>query len=162
MTTFAPSCAVRVRLLAHTDFPAWQDLWLGYNAFYGRSGPTALPHDVTLTTWSRLFDAYEPMHALVAELDGKLVGLAQFLYHRSTIQSGPSCYLEDLFTSEGVRGQGIGRKLVEAVYAAARCAGAPQVYWHTHETNATAMQLYDDIAEQSGFLHYTKTLSSSG
>jgi GNAT superfamily N-acetyltransferase len=107
-----------------------------------------------------LFDAYEPMHALVAEHDGKLIGLAHFLYHRSTIQQGPSCYLEDLFTSADVRGQGVGRKLVEAVYAAAQSAGSPQVYWHTHETNATAMRLYDQVAGQSGFLHYYHSFPS--
>jgi GNAT superfamily N-acetyltransferase len=91
------------------DFPQWSDLWDGYNTFYGRAGETALAPEVTRTTWSRFFDAYEPMHALVAEVAGRIVGLTHFLYHRSTIQIPPTCYLADLFTADAVRGQGVGR-----------------------------------------------------
>ena len=83
---------VVIRPIQPEDWAAWEPLWDGYNAFYGRSGPSALPADVTQTTWARFFDAYEPVHALVAESDGHLLGLAHFLYHRSTIQLAPSCY----------------------------------------------------------------------
>ncbi|HEY2417423.1 MAG TPA: GNAT family N-acetyltransferase [Steroidobacteraceae bacterium] len=138
------------------DFPAWRILWDGYNAFYGRSGLTALPGEVTAMTWSRFFDAYEPMHALVAETAGALVGLAHFLYHRSTIQVNPTCYLQDLYTAEAARGRGIGRALIEAVYADAKSAGSPRVYWQTQESNTVARRLYDQVAEQSGFLIYRK------
>jgi GNAT superfamily N-acetyltransferase len=146
--------AIEVRPVRRDDFGAWQKLWDGYNAFYGRSGSTALPLEVTQMTWSRFFDAYEPMHALVAEDAGILLGLAHFLYHRSTIQVAPTCYLQDLFTSHASRGQGIGRALILAVYEHAKIAGSPRVYWQTHETNAAAMNLYDKVAEKSGFLVY--------
>jgi hypothetical protein len=82
-----------------TDFAAWSVLWEGYNRFYERSGPTALPETVTQTTWRRFFNPDEPMHAFVAELDGELIGLVHFLFHRSTSMIGPSCYLQDLFTA---------------------------------------------------------------
>lgn len=147
-----------IRPAAREDYPAWKVLWEGYNAFYGRSGPTALPAEITQTTWSRFFDAYEPMHALVAECAGDLLGLAHFLYHRSTIQLGPSCYMQDLFTVEAARGKGVGRSLIEDVYRRAGDAGCQRVYWQTHETNATAMQLYDKVAEKSGFVVYRKLL----
>jgi len=147
-----------IRPVQRGDFPAWKPLWDGYNAFYGRKGETALPAEITQTTWSRFFDAYEPVHALVAESSGQLVGLAHFLYHRSTIQIGPSCYLQDLFTIEAVRGKGIGRALIEAVYKRAVDADCQRVYWQTHETNAAAMQLYDKVAEKSGFIVYRKLL----
>jgi GNAT superfamily N-acetyltransferase len=150
---------VAIRLVQQEDFQAWKLLWDGYNAFYGRSGPTTLPADITSMTWSRFFDAYEPVHALVAESDGQLLGLAHFLYHRSTTQLGPSCYLQDLFTLDAARGKGIGRALIEEVYRRASEAGSPRVYWQTHETNATAMQLYDKVAEKSGFVVYRKLLS---
>jgi GNAT superfamily N-acetyltransferase len=107
-------------------------------------------------TWSRFFDVYEPVHALVAEKDGQLLGLAHYLFHRSTIQIGPTCYLQDLFTAEAARGKGIGRALIEAVYVRAREAGCPRVYWQTHETNSPAMKLYDKVAERSGFIVYRK------
>jgi len=109
-------------------------------------------------TWSRFFDAYEPMHAMVAEASGRLLGLAHFLYHRSTTQIAPSCYLQDLFTAEEVRGKGVGRALINAVYEQAMAAGSPRVYWQTHETNHVAMQLYDKVAEKSGFVVYRKVL----
>lgn len=145
-----------VRPVEIEDFEAWKVLWDGYNAFYGRSGPTALPADITRTTWSRFFDAAEPVHALVAEVDGQILGLAHYLFHRSTIQIGPSCYLQDLFTVEAARGKGVGRALIEAVYRCADVAGAKRVYWQTHETNITAMRLYDQLAERSGFIVYRK------
>lgn len=147
-----------IRPLRTTDFAAWKSLWDGYNAFYGRHGATALPDDVTRTTWSRFFDAHEPMHALVADRDGELLGLAHFLYHRSTIQLQPTCYLQDLYTLELARGRGIARALVEAVSEQARTAGTPRLYWQTHETNAIAMRLYDRIAQKSGFIVYRKVL----
>jgi GNAT superfamily N-acetyltransferase len=145
-----------IRAVRREDFAAWQKLWDGYNTFYGRSGPTALPAEITQTTWSRFFDVYEPMHALVAESAEGLLGLTHFLYHRSTIALGPVCYLQDLFTVEAARGRGVGRALIEAVYERARAAGSSRVYWQTHETNATAMRLYDRIAEKSGFLVYRR------
>ena len=147
-----------IRPVRREDFPVWKVLWDGYNAFYGRSGSTALPDDITQTTWLRFFDAHEPVHALVAESAGELLGLAHFLFHRSTIQLAPSCYMQDLFTVEAARGKGVGRALINAVYERAEQAGSPRVYWQTHETNATAMQLYDQVAEKSGFVVYRKLL----
>jgi GNAT superfamily N-acetyltransferase len=140
------------------DFQAWRELWDGYNAFYGRSGSTALPAEITAMTWARFYDAYEPMHALVAESSGTLLGLTHFIYHRSTIQLSPSCYLQDLFTADAARGRGVGRALILAVYERAKAAGSPRVYWLTHETNTLAMQLYDHVAEKSGFIVYRKAL----
>lgn len=150
--------ALTIRPVRESDFAAWRSLWDGYNTFYGRSGPTALAGDITAMTWSRFFDAYEPVHALVAESGGKLVGLTHYLFHRSTTRIVPVCYLQDLFTAGSVRGRGVGKALIEAVYDKARAAGCNRVYWQTHETNATAMRLYDRVAEKSGFVIYAKPL----
>jgi GNAT superfamily N-acetyltransferase len=149
---------IMVRALAREDFEQWNILWEGYNTFYGRSGATALPLEITMMTWSRFFDAYEPVHALVAESDGKLLGLTHYLFHRNTIQIEPSCYLQDLFTLDSVRGRGVGRALIEAVYEQARSVGATRVYWHTHETNSVAMRLYDQVAKKPGAVMYRKDL----
>ncbi len=150
--------ALTVRPVARQDFDAWLPLWDGYNKFYGRFGKTALPVEITRTTWARFFDAYEPVHALVAESEGKLVGLVHYLFHRSTTMIEPNCYLQDLFTDERARGKGVGRALIEAVYGRARVAGCSRVYWLTHETNATARRLYDQVAENTGFIVYRKML----
>jgi GNAT superfamily N-acetyltransferase len=145
-----------IRPVARSDYQQWLPLWDGYNAFYERSGPTALAPEITAMTWARFFDAYEPVHALVAEQDGKLLGLTHYLFHRSTTAIAPNCYLQDLFTSEAARGKGVGRALINGVYERARAAGCPRVYWLTHETNRTARQLYDKVAENSGFIVYRK------
>ena len=145
-----------IRFVTPADYAQWLPLWDGYNAFYERSGPTALAPEITAMTWARFFDGYEPVHALVAESGGELLGLTHYLFHRSTTSIAPTCYLQDMFTSAAARGKGVGRALIEGVYAQARLAGASRVYWQTHKTNHTAMQLYDKVAEHSGFVVYRK------
>ena len=147
-----------VRFVVREDYEQWLPLWDGYNAFYGRSGATALSPEITRMTWARFFDAYEPVHGLVAESNGQLLGLAHYLFHRSTTAIDPVCYLQDLFTNNAARGRGIGRALINRVYEQARLAGSSRVYWQTHQTNLTAMQLYDKVAERSGFVVYRNLL----
>jgi GNAT superfamily N-acetyltransferase len=147
-----------IRDVRKADFEQWQALWAGYNAFYKRTGPTAVSDEVTRTTWARFFDAYEPMHAMVAEHDGRLLGLMHYIYHRNTTMLGPACYLQDLFTAPDARGHGVGRALIEAVYDRARAAGSTRVYWNTQENNATARKLYDQVADLTDFLLYRKSL----
>ena len=147
-----------VRPIEAGDFEAWTPLWDGYNAFYGRSGETALPAAITKLTWARLLDVAEPVHGLVAEHDGALVGLVHYIFHRTTTMEGPICYLNDLFTRPQARGAGVGKALIEAVYDRARAAGSSRVYWQTHETNLSAMRLYDQVASKSGFIVYRQDL----
>jgi len=143
-----------IRPVAINDYDQWLTLWNGYNTFYGRSGETALPEEITFTTWSRFFDPNEPVNALVADNNGELIGLTHYIFHRTTTAIAPTCYLQDLFTTETARGKGVGRALINSVYEQAKIAGSPRVYWQTHETNLHAMMLYDKIAEKSGFLVY--------
>jgi GNAT superfamily N-acetyltransferase len=143
-----------VRPIAPSDLAAWRPLWDGYNAFYGRAGETALPEAVTASTWARFFDEREPVHAFVAELDGRLVGLTHYLFHRSTTRIEDTCYLQDLFTAADVRGRGVGRALIAAVTAAVQARGGHRLYWQTHTTNAAGRALYDRVAEHKGFLIY--------
>jgi GNAT superfamily N-acetyltransferase len=145
-----------IRSVARKDYEQWLPLWDGYNKFYGRSGATALSPGITRTTWARFFDSYEPVHALVAERDEQLLGLAHYIFHRSTTAFGPVCYLQDLFTSEAARGKGVGRALINGIYERAKLAGAPRVYWQMHEANHIARQLYEKVAEHSGFVVYRK------
>jgi GNAT superfamily N-acetyltransferase len=146
-----------IRSATRADFDQWLPLWEGYNAFYGRSGATALPRQITASTWDRFFDPGEPMHALVAEERGRLLGIAHYLFHRSTIHIAPICYLQDLFTAQDVRGKGVASALIQAVSAHATAAGAARLYWQTHESNTVARSLYDRLAERSGFIVYRKS-----
>jgi GNAT superfamily N-acetyltransferase len=147
--------AITVLPLAAEDHAAWFPLWRGYQAFYN----VDMAPDVTAATWARLMDAAAPMDGLLAWQAGQAVGLAHTVRHLSTWSIAERCYLNDLFVEPDIRGQGIGRALIEAVYARAAAAGCGAVYWLTHETNATAMRLYDGVATRSGFVQYSKTLA---
>ena len=146
--------SINIRPLRNDDRAAWQPLWDGYNAFYGRAGATALDPQITLATWQRLLDPDEPMFALVAAQGTCLLGLAHFLFHRSTTRVERVCYLKDLYTDSAARGQGLGAALVRSVCERARAAGARRVYWHTHESNASARRLYDRVGAHNGFIVY--------
>lgn len=145
---------ISVRPLTPADRAQWEPLWKGYQAFY----KTVIPDDVTDLTWSRFHDPHEPMHALGAFRGEKMLGIVHYIFHRSCWTRGDYCYLQDLFTAQEARGMGVGRALIEAVYAAAKDQGANRVHWLTQHDNATAMQLYDNIADKSGFVQYRKLI----
>ena len=142
-----------IRPLLASDEPEWRRLWTAYLAYYD----TVLPEIVFQTHFARLLgDDPQDFHGLVAELDGKLVGLTHYVYHRHGWSVANTCYLQDLYADPAVRGQGIGRKLIEAVYAAADAQGAASVYWMTQNDNTTARQLYDRIATLTPFVKYKR------
>lgn len=145
---------IEIRPIIDDDRDSWQPLWQGYLTFYRSS----VPPEVTDATWRRFFDPAEPVNALVAVLDGKIVGIVHYLYHRSTWTAADYCYLQDLFTAEEARGRGVAQALIEAVYEKAKAHGASRVYWLTHETNTTAQALYDKVAARSGFIQYRHLL----
>lgn len=149
---------ILVRSAVPADYSAWKPLWDGYNQFYGRYGANALPESITEATWKRFFSREDPVHALVAELGGRVIGIAHFLFHRSTTRLTDVCYLQDLFTAEEARGRGVGRQLIYEVYEAARAAGSSRVYWQTQATNAPGRALYDKVAQHQGFIVYTHEL----
>jgi len=139
---------IEITPLRETDRPGWQPLAVGYNAFYER----VLPDVDYDRTWRRLLKG-EDMHGLAARLDGRVVGIAHYLFHAS-IWFDDVCYLADLFVDETVRGQGAARALIEAVAAAARSRGCPRFYWLTKQDNARARTLYDKVARFAGFIRY--------
>ncbi|MGD9768757.1 MAG: N-acetyltransferase family protein [Pseudolabrys sp.] len=143
---------VVVRPLRPDERGDWEPLWRGYQTFY----ETDIPESTTTVTWARLHDPAEPMGALGAYVNGRLCGIAHYLFHRSCWTVGNYCYLQDLFVADGERGLGIGRQLIAAVEQAARDAGASRLYWLTHETNTDARALYDKLADRSGFIQYRK------
>jgi len=149
---------INIRPVRGSDYAGWRPLWDGYNAFYEREGPTALPESITASTWERFLDPAEPVHALVAVDRNQIVGLVHYLFHRSTTRLTDVCYLQDLFTLPAMRGRGIGRRLIETVYDAARAAGATRVYWQSQVTNRAGRALYEKVAKHYGFIVYTHEL----
>jgi GNAT superfamily N-acetyltransferase len=118
-----------------------------------------IPESVTRETWRRFLDPAEPIYAAIAMAGEQAFGIVHLIYHRSTWTTGDYCYLQDLFVADGARGRGIGRALIAHVYAEAARCGASRVYWTTHESNHDAIQLYERVAERSGFIQYRKLFS---
>ena len=143
---------IEIRPVPLGERAAWEPLWKGYLDFY----KTSVPKAVYDTTWARLHDPAERMHLLGAYVDGKLLGIVHFIYHRSCWTIADYCYLQDLFVAQEARKLGLGRALIEAVYEQARADGASRVHWLTHETNSTARALYDTFADRPGFIQYRK------
>lgn len=142
-----------IRPLALEDKADWRRLWTLYLEFY----ETTVPEEVYETTWARLHSGDDnEFNCLVAEHDGKLIGLTHYLFHRHAWKVERVCYLQDLFVDNEVRGTGAGRALIEAVYAAADAEGAPAVYWLTQDFNKTARTLYDRVANLTPFIRYNR------
>lgn len=137
-----------------TDHSHWLPLWQAYQHFYD----TDIPADVTAVTWQRMLDPAEPINAALAWQDGVAVGMVHYIYHRSCWSVENSCYLQDLIVDTAVRGTGIGRQLIEFVYASAKRDGCIKVHWLTHETNRTAITLYERVAERPGFIQFRQSL----
>jgi GNAT superfamily N-acetyltransferase len=145
---------LNIRPVTEADRVEWEPLWQAYLIFY----EVSLASAVSEATWRRFLDPVEPLQALVAEIDGHLVGLAHYQLHRSTWAPDCYCYLEDLFVLPALRGHGVGRALIKAVELAAIDAHASRMYWATHQSNTQAQHLYDKLAERSGFIQYRKRL----
>ena len=144
---------VNVRPLQRDDEAQWRRLWHAYLAFY----ETELPEEIYALQFKRLLsDNPHDFHGLVAEIDGDLVGLTHFVYHQHGWRADDVCYLQDLYADPSVRGKGVGRALIEAVYAAADATGAPSVYWLTQDFNKAARRLYDRIGVKTPFIKYAR------
>ncbi|NML75596.1 GNAT family N-acetyltransferase [Rhizobium sp. S-51] len=144
---------VEIRSLRAEDETAWRRLWRDYLAFY----ETELPEEIYATTFARLTgNEAGDYRGLVALVDGRPAGLAHYLFHRSCWHIDNICYLQDLYADPEIRGSGVGRALIEAVYERARAEGSKEVCWMTQEFNATARRLYDRIAEKTPFIIYQK------
>lgn len=143
-----------IRPLSEADHAAWHDLWQAYLAFY----ETVLPEATYLSTWQRLLDPAQPLHGALAWDGERPLGLVHFIYHPSCWTERDYCYLQDLYVAEGHRGGGLGRALIEHVYARAEADGCDRVHWLTQETNYPGRQLYDRIATRSGFIQYRHLL----
>ncbi|WP_298975965.1 GNAT family N-acetyltransferase [uncultured Roseobacter sp.] len=145
--------SVVVRPLRASDKPQWSEMWTAYLAFY----ETTRPAEIFDLYFNRLLgDDPQDFNCLVAEVDGTLVGLAHYVYHRHGWSEENVCYLQDLYADPALRGKGVGRALIEGVYAAADAAGAPGVYWLTQDSNETARKLYDRIGTKTPFIKYTR------
>ncbi len=143
---------IEIRPILNDDYENWYNLWTGYLAYY----ETTLPDDHKRLAFGRLLDPDTNVHGLLAVDDGQPVGLVHYIYHEHMWRAEGICYLQDLYSDPTVRGKGIGRKLIEAVYAEADKAGVPKVYWLTQDFNTTARKLYDRIGKLGPFIKYDR------
>ncbi len=144
----------KIRNVQSTDEKRWRELWAGYAAFYR----AAVPEPVTAKTWAKFLDPQSNMACLVAEQEGKVVGICNYHFHQSTWSDQAYCYLEDLYVDPVARGSGAAKALILACEAEAKTRNATRLYWHTQEYNAAARSLYDTIMPRSSFIVYRKAL----
>lgn len=145
---------VQIRPVTEQDHAVWLPLWQAYLTFY----KTELPDTVIASTWQRFLDPAEPTNAALAWQEGKAIGMVHFIYHRSNWSIANACYLQDLLVAPEQRGTGVGRLLIEHVYTTAKADNCDKVHWLTHETNATAIQLYEHIAQRPGYIQFRKMI----
>lgn len=145
--------SLTIRPLTQADDAAWRVLWKGYLEYY----ETSVPEEVYVSSFRRMLSGEDhEFHGMVAELDGRLVGLVHYLFHRHGQKIENVCYLQDLYTDPSVRGKSVGRALIEAVYKAADEAGAPTVYWLTQDFNEAGRRLYDRVGQLTPFIKYQR------
>ena len=145
---------VKIRELSEADHSSWLKLWAGYLSFY----KVEIPDSQTSLTWARLLDADFDMHGLIAEADGQVVGLAHFSFTHSSWAKGPNLFLEDLFVDKALRGQGIGKSLIEALDTPAKAKSSEKIYWETHKDNFVAKSLYEGLSQLSEFVTYSRAV----
>jgi GNAT superfamily N-acetyltransferase len=143
---------IEIRPVTSSDRAQWSVLWAGYLRFYRQH----LSSEVTEGTFARLIDRSAPLHGLIAARDAALLGFAHYLFHPTSWSLRENCYLEDLYVDPAARGSGVGRALIQAVYAEADRAQAASVYWLTQEFNAEGRALYDTLARRTSFIRYER------
>lgn len=147
------SDSVTIRPVTAADHADWRRLWTAYLEFY----ETSVSEEVYETSFKRLLSGQDGEYrGFLAEVDGQIVGLTHYLYHRSMWTVENTCYLMDLFCDPSVRGRGVGRALIDAVHTQAKADGVTVTYWMTEETNYKGRMLYDKVATRVPFLVYEK------
>ena len=142
--------SVIVRKIRPQDEPRWRELWDGYTRFYEREPDEA----ITRRTWGQILDPAVPLHAIVAEAEGSVIGIANYLIHENTSTLNPVCYLADLFVDPSSRNNGAGKLMIDWLVAEMKTQHWARIYWHTKENNYRARALYDKYGPHSGFLRY--------
>ena len=143
---------LEIALARPEDEAEWRRLWTAYLEFY----ETSRPEPVFASSWKRILDPNTAMFSYLAHLDGKTIGLSNFLYHDSFWEEEDRCYLNDLYVDPEIRGSGAGAALIEATYAHCKSRGASQLYWTTAHDNDVARGLYDKLANLTPFIKYNK------
>jgi GNAT superfamily N-acetyltransferase len=141
---------VTIRPIEARDEARWRELWEGYCTFYERA-----PNEpVAKYTWARIMDPAVPVYAIVAEREGDVIGIANYLLHENTATLTPVCYLQDLFVDPARRSAGVGKQLIDWLLAEMKARDWARVYWNTRENNYRARGLYDKYVPHSGFVRY--------
>ncbi len=142
--------SAKIRKIETRDEQRWRELWDGYCRFYEREPAPAINDH----TWKRIMDTASPVHGIVAEDAGQVIGIANYIIHENTSTLTPVCYLQDLFVDPTLRAGGVGKQLIDWLVAEMKAQGWSRLYWNTKENNYRARGLYDKYTPHSGFLRY--------
>jgi len=142
---------MKIRNVQAEDFPAWLTLWNANNL--GQKNEA-----VTTQTWTRLNDETSPVHALVVEDKGALVGLLQYVLHPTTGSIEDICYMQDVFVVPDHRGKGIARKMIRELERIGNAEKWARIYWLAEASNDAAQALYKSLGQRLDFtLHILPT-----
>lgn len=139
-----------IRRPTEADRLAWDKLYAGYADFY-RVTQTQEMRD---RVWNWIHDPVHTTEALVAERDGRLVGLAHFRPFARPLAASIGAYLDDLFVDPSARGSGAADRLIEALKEEAQGRGWTVIRWITAENNFRARAVYDRVAERTNWVTY--------
>lgn len=141
---------MNIRPIQARDEAPWRELWQGYCRFY----EVSLSQQVEDYTWQRLMDPASPVQAFVAEQDGAVIGICNYILHENTWELTPVCYLEDLFVRPETRAKGVGEAMIDWLVAQMKQHGWSRIYWNTKENNYRARGLYDKYTPRDPFVRY--------
>lgn len=102
------------------------------------------------------FGANPVWYAFVAEVQGKITGMALY-YIRYSTWKGKRIYLEDLVVNEAYRGMGIGKALLQQLIYFAKQNGYSGMMWQVLDWNTNAIEFYKqfDVAFDGEWINCT-------
>ncbi len=129
------------------------DLMEDYQRFYKVED---IDRDRNRRFFSRLLDRPEESLQFIACRDGRAVGFITLYFPYSSTRAATYALMNDLFVSQGARGEGIGRALIVKARDIAYARGFAKLTWMTAQDNQAARHLYDEFegVSKSAWLEY--------
>lgn len=97
---------------------------------------------------SAFFSPVPKAEAIVAEIDGKVVGIATFYSIYSTFIAKPGIWLDDLFVYDHYRNLGVGGQLIKKLCSIALSRDCGRIDWIVARDNESGRAFYNSIGAQ--------------
>lgn len=131
-----------IRTATPADMPDLMRLFRGFMDYNGDPSP---PDAELAGAIAPVFDDPHAEIRITLAADGTPIGYAHIRHYYSIWMAAPECFLEDLFVEEARRDRGVGRRMLEDVFARARERGCKRVRLDTNERNDRGIYLYETL-----------------